>query len=180
MVNYNLGKVYRLEPIVGGKEGDIYIGSTAMPYLCTRMAQHRSDYKQWKNGTRPGTRTSYVLFDKYGFDNVHIVLLENINATSKEELFAGERKWIQSQKCVNKFIPGRKQTEYYEDNKEHILAIHRQYSENNVDKIKAIKKQYDETHKEIIRIRKQQYYQDNKERIAEIHKQYRESRRHDV
>ena len=36
MVNYNNGKIYKIEPL-NGEEGDIYIGSTTKEYLSQRM-----------------------------------------------------------------------------------------------------------------------------------------------
>ena len=50
MVNYNNGKIYKIEPIVDHDEGDIYIGSTTKHYLSQRMDKHRGNYKSWKNG----------------------------------------------------------------------------------------------------------------------------------
>ena len=41
MVNYNNGKIYKIEPIVDHDEGDIYIGSTTKQYLSMRMDKHR-------------------------------------------------------------------------------------------------------------------------------------------
>ena len=31
MVNYSFGKIYKIEPITGGEEGDVYVGSTTAP-----------------------------------------------------------------------------------------------------------------------------------------------------
>ena len=74
MVNYNNGKVYKIEPRSGGEIGDIYIGSTAEYYLSQRMGNHRYHYKLWKKN-KSNKITSYDLFEKYGLENCHIVLL---------------------------------------------------------------------------------------------------------
>ena len=37
MVNYQLGKIYKL---VDNTNGNIYIGSTCLPYLSSRLAGH--------------------------------------------------------------------------------------------------------------------------------------------
>jgi hypothetical protein len=115
MPNYNLGKVYKIEPIGGG---DIYIGSTTKPRLSQRMTGHRSSYKLWKNG-KSNKVTSFDVFDKYGIENCQIVLLESVNAKTRDELTARERHYIKTSECVNKQIAGRTQTEYREDNKEY-------------------------------------------------------------
>ncbi len=67
MVNYNNGKIYKIEPL-NGEEGDIYIGSTTKELLSQRMDTHRSDYKQFLNG-KQNNITSTKLFDKYGVEN---------------------------------------------------------------------------------------------------------------
>ena len=128
MVNYSLGKIYKIEPITGGDE--VYIGSTSLPLLSTRMAQHRSDYKRWKDNKRSAA-TSFSLFDKYGLNNCQIILIENVNATNKDELAAREGHWIRNTACVNKIIVGRTQREWVDDNKESYSLYHLQYRKNN-------------------------------------------------
>ena len=102
--DYSKGKVYKIEPICDHDEGDIYIGSTTKQYLSQRMVKHRDNFKQWKKGKRDLT-TSFNLFDKYGIQNLQIVLLESVNAKNCNELEAREAHYIQSLKCVNKNIP---------------------------------------------------------------------------
>ena len=155
MTNYNNGKIYKLEAI-NGEEGDIYIGSTTKKHLCQRMAHHKCMYKRWKDG-KVNKVLSYELFDKYGIDNVNIILLENVNAISKDELLSVESKYIKSNECINKVIPLRNIKEWSYDNKEHLdnyrkkyyldnrddkLEKSKIYSINNSDRIKEYKKQY--------------------------------------
>ena len=47
MVNYQLGKIYK---IVCNETGEMYIGSTCEPTLARRLATHVGQYKSWKNG----------------------------------------------------------------------------------------------------------------------------------
>jgi hypothetical protein len=130
MVNYNNGKIYKIEPIIDHDEGDIYIGSTTKQYLSQRMDTHKNDYKR-----KHGGMSCYKLFDKYGIENCCITLLENVQARSKDELHARERFYIQSFKCVNKNIPLRTMHEHYIDNKEKINNYHKNHYENNKDTI---------------------------------------------
>ena len=116
MVNYGNGKIYKIEPIVEHEEEEIYIGSTTKQYLSQRMGTHRESYKKWLK-TNTSKCMSFSLFDKYGAENCTIVLLEAINASSKDELLAREKHFIQSLKCVNKYIPLRSNKEYYLENK---------------------------------------------------------------
>ena len=168
MVNYSNGKIYKIESIHGGEEGDVYVGSTTAPSLSIRMAQHRCDYKGWKEG-KHGKLTSYILFEKYGVENCHIVLLESVNANNKDELFARERHWIQSLRCVNKFIPGRNKKEYQQDTKETRSIVIKKWYEANKDNRSIKGKLYAKEHSEAIRIRKKQYYLDNKEHIKQYY-----------
>jgi hypothetical protein len=139
MVNYANGKIYKIEPLIDHDEGDIYIGSTTKNLLCQRMDKHRGAYRQWKNGNRDKVM-SFDIFDKYGLENCVITLLETVNANSKDELHTRERYYIQSMKCINKYIPMRTDKEYYEDNKSEISEYQKQHYKDNKDKILEKKK----------------------------------------
>ncbi len=138
MINYNNSKIYRIEPNCDHEENEIYIGSTTKDKLCQRMATHRMHYKQWKEGKRNKTM-SHDLFDKYGVENCSIVLIENVNANNKDELLAREKHYINTLKCVNKYVPRQTEHEYYEKNKEIIIENSKQYYEFNKGKIKQRK-----------------------------------------
>ena len=131
MVNYNNGKIYKLEPICDHDECDIYIGSTTKEYLSQRMECHRRDYRNYKKGLSNNTMTSFKLFDKYGIDNCHIVLIELVHATCKDELHQRESHYIKLMQCVNKVIPLRTKKEYKEDNKELIKVTSKKYYIDN-------------------------------------------------
>jgi len=129
MVNYNNGKVYKIEPICEHDDGEIYIGSTTNT-LNKRMITHRCDYKRYKNG-KGGCYTSYTLFDKYGIENCRIILLELVNCNSKDELLAREGYYIRILKCVNMIIPDRKKQQYFEDTKEERCKYQKLYYEKH-------------------------------------------------
>ena len=140
MVNYSNGKIYKIEPITEHDEGDIYIGSTTKQYLSQRMDKHRSSYKGWKiNKTKK--MMSYDLFDKYDVNNCQIVLLEIVNANSKDELQAREKHYIKLLNCVNKYVPMRTKQEYKDDNKVKILEYQKQYKIDNREKMLTWHKQ---------------------------------------
>ena len=141
MVNYNNGKIYKIEPISGGEDGDVYIGSTTSKYLSQRMVEHRSGYKRWKNGKKERKTTSFNLFDKYGVKNCQICVLELVNVNTKDELLAREGFYIKSIICINKHIMGRTKAEYYQDTRESKA----EYQEDNREKITVYrKKRYQE------------------------------------
>ena len=134
MVNYNNGKIYKIEPIYDHDEGDIYIGSTTKQYLSQRLDTHRSNYKKWKNGNYNKVQV-FEIFDKYGVSNCQIVLIETVNAESKDELLAREKHYIKSFKCVNKYIPGQTNKEYKIIHKEEIKFKQKEYYEKNKEEI---------------------------------------------
>jgi adenylate kinase family enzyme len=153
MVNYNNGKVYKIQPIMEHDENDIYIGSTTKNYLSQRMDSHRHCYKCWKKGK--GRKVMcFELFEKYGLENCQILLIENVHANTKDELISREGYYIRKFKCLNKVIPDRTKSEY---NKE--------YNKDNKDKIKLYCSEYRKNNKEIIKENRHKYYVDNKEII---------------
>jgi hypothetical protein len=170
MVNYNSGKVYKIQPIMEHDENDIYIGSTTKKYLSQRLDNHRRSYKCWKKGR--GTKyMCYELFNKYGIENCQILLIENVHANSKDELISREGYYIRNMKCLNKVIPDRSKTEYnkeyFKDNKEIIKEKQHQYYVDNKEIINKRNNKYHVDNKEIINARKHKYYLDNKEIIKE-------------
>ena len=141
-MNYKNGKIYKIEPRGDHDEGDVYIGSTTKEYLSQRMTAHRGGFKSFKSGSRKHKLTSFNLFDKYGVENCDIILLESVEANSKDELHRREAHFIRTLKCLNKYIPLRthkeydeenkeKKKQYYEDNKDSIMERHKQYREKN-------------------------------------------------
>ena len=138
MVNYSNGKIYKIEPICDHDEGDIYIGSTTKQYLSQRMDKHRSSYKRWKNN-KCGKVQVFEIFDKYSVEGCQIVLIETVNAESKDELLAREKHYIRSFKCVNKCIPGQTDQEYRNTHKEEIKLRDKKYREANLEKLHEFK-----------------------------------------
>ena len=128
-INYKNGKIYKIEPICEHDEGDVYIGSTTKQYLSQRMTKHRTSYKSFIDGK--GCKVmAFDLFNKYGIENCDIILLELVEANSKDELHTREAHYIKTIKCVNRNVPNRTKREYYTDNKEKI----QQYRQNNKER----------------------------------------------
>ena len=95
----------------------IFIGSTTKEYLSQRMTAHRSDYRKYLNG-KGSNITSFKLFAKYGIENCNIILLESVNANTKDELLAREAHYIKTITCVNKQIPLQTKKEYNQVHKD--------------------------------------------------------------
>ena len=126
MVNYNEGKIYKIENMNGDK---CYIGSTTKQYLSQRMQFHRSDYHKWLKGNKRKC-TVYDIFEEFGIDNCRIVLLEAFSCESKDALLAREVHYMKSIPCVNKRMEGKRTPE--ENN-----AYQRKYQQAKRDKEKA-------------------------------------------
>jgi hypothetical protein len=149
MPDYSKSKIYK---IVCNITGEIYIGSTTQK-LCARLAGHRSDLKK----TIRACSAKQIL--ERG--NYSIILCEEICCNTKEQLEAIERRWIETNTCINKTIPGRTELEYrnifpdiirqrkkewYERNRERILARVKQYNEINKDKRQEYMREYHKTY----------------------------------
>ena len=113
MVNYQLGKIYR---IVCNTTGLTYYGSTCEDTMAKRLSHHKDSYKRYLNGNY-GFTTSFEILKN---ENYEIILVENFPCNSKDQLHARERFYIESNECVNKIIPTRTKKEYREQNKEEI------------------------------------------------------------
>jgi hypothetical protein len=173
MVNYNNGKIYKIESHLGDK---VYIGSTTKEYLSQRMTTHRKGYIGWKEGKRDLT-TSFLLFDEYGIKNCSIVLIELCPCESKDVLHAREAHFIRTIQCVNKMIPLRTKKEYKLDNKEKIKEDGRQYYIKNKDTINEKHKIYCAANKEQKLEYQRKYRELNKERLKARDQAYYQSKK---
>ena len=131
MPDYNNGKIYKLV----SQSGLVYIGSTTKT-LNYRLSLHKCCYKRWKVG-KFNYLTSFKVLDD---GDATIELLEEYPCKTRKELENRERFYIETNKCVNKCIPTRTMTEYYEENKNQILKWNAKYHETNKDAIDAKRK----------------------------------------
>jgi hypothetical protein len=126
MPDYQQGKIYK---ITCGDE--TYYGSTATT-LRERMRLHKKEFKKWKKGVCSNCR-SYTLFDKYGFENCPIELVEDYPCETKKELLIREDLYIKNKECINERAAYRTEEEvkeqkwqYHEDHKEERLERRRE------------------------------------------------------
>ena len=140
-MDYKNGKIYMLEPTCEYDEGDVYYGHTTST-LVKRLSHHK---------TSSNTTKSKYLIEKYGRDNIKIVLIELCPCSCKDELKAVEGKYQRENKCVNTRIEGRTRKEYnqdnrdkirgyYQDNRDKILEKQKEYRQDNSEKISGKKK----------------------------------------
>ena len=144
MVNYQNGKIYKIENLGGNM---CYIGSTTKDYLSKRMVQHRSLYKRWKDGKCVSNISVFKMFEKYGLDQCRIVLIELVPCDTKDELLKREAHYIRTLECVNKNQPiitkeerTEQQRQYRDGHKNEI----KKYNDEHKNEMQT----YRDTHKE--------------------------------
>ena len=111
-------------------EGLCYYGSTCMQ-INKRLHQHRKCYKLYKENKYTYI-TSYKVLDCIDHK---IILVEEYPCENKQQLVAREAYFIRHHPCVNKFIPGRTNEQYRQDNREIILEKKKMFYQNNKEKI---------------------------------------------
>ena len=127
MVNYNEGKIYK---IICNLTNEIYIGSTCKP-LARRLVEHICGFKRWKNGKGDNVK-SFQIIER---DDYSIVLIENVNCETKEQLLRRERFHIETNACINKCVPLRTLAEYRYEHKEFIVEQKKEYYLDNKEKL---------------------------------------------
>ena len=156
MPNYKNGKIYKL---CGG--GLTYIGSTTQS-LSQRLAQHRCNFKRFKEGK--GVCPNYSVLED---DECQITLIEDCPCERKEQLLMRERFWIENMSCINITHPLRTSQEYHRDNKESINERHQNNYHNNIEMEHERNKTYYYTNKEKEKERKAKYYLENKAKVIQ-------------
>ena len=162
MPDYQKGKIYKL---VSDHTDQIYIGSTIQK-LSQRLTKHVSDF-------RKGRKTPCNSKKLFELGNVKIILIENVPCDSKEELLKHERHYIETTNCVNKYIPGRTDAEYYHDNKEELLKQKKEYYHDNKEEILKKQREYRLKNKEDISKKIKEWHIKNKDKLKEYKKEYR-------
>jgi len=161
-IDYKNSKIYCIRSHQTDK---IYIGSTTQT-LAQRLAAHRKNFKCYPNG-----KTSYTTsFKILEYKDAYIELICNCPCNNVEELRRIEGKYIREKNCVNKFIAGRTDKEYYQDTKN---TTRKEYLEKNKERFQLYRKDYYIKHQ----IKKNEYnkvyYKENKEKLNKIKREKR-------
>lgn len=166
MVNYQLGKIYR---IVCRVTGLVYIGSTCCPTLAQRLKGHVSNYKGFKSG-KGHFITSFKVLEA---DDYFIELVALSPCNSKDELHRFEGDAMRNTECVNQREAGRSSAMRYVDNRETKCQYQKAYYASNVDAIIKQTKQYRIINAVGISEYQKQYSIDNAASLSEYRKKYR-------
>lgn len=177
MPDYQQGKIYK---IISDKTDRIYIGSTTMPRLSTRMAGHRSAYKRWNNDKEANDYLSS--FEMLQHDDAAIILIKAFPCNNKDELRAEEQVLIDERAdiCINKHradtgIRAEFRNAYEKPKHENYAEVktqsyNSQYAKDDREILR--KKKYVEENKEKVVAYRKQYYLDNAEKIRIQHNEY--------
>ena len=170
-MDYKNSKIYAIKSDLTDK---IYIGSTTQK-LCKRLSQHKQDFL--KNNLY-----KYSSIELFQLGNCYIELIELFPCSCKEELLKKEGEIIRQFKdiVINKQIAGRKQEEYYNENKEEINKKKREYMIINKEKFKEQRKNYFIEYREKSSDKRREYREKNKEKIKEQQKEYREKNKEKI
>ncbi len=129
MNKYNDSKIYK---IVDNTSDKVYIGSTCQKYISQRLQGHVKNYRRFVKGQHHFV-SSYKILESGNYD---IVLLENVNCDTVEQLRARERYFIETTlNCVNKQIPNRTNKEYHDDNEDKFKQQKKVWYEKNKDTV---------------------------------------------
>ena len=162
---YENSKIYKL---IDPESGYYYIGST-----CDKLSHRLNKHKH--TSKKHFEQKVYKAFNELGWDNVKIILIQELYLDNKDQLLRAENEvimaYIHDDKCLNskKAWTGLDkkmyEKQYRIENKDSIKIYKKEYSILNRDSIKEYMKQYQETNKEIIREKRRIYGEENKEKI---------------
>jgi len=168
MPDYQKAKIYR---IISPSKNLVYYGSTVQT-----LSQRLTDHLKKKKYNKGGQYTSYLVLD---CEDYKIELVEEYPCNNKEQLFKKEGEYIKANDCVNKYIAGRTDKEWRDDNREYLLNYDRErakkrdkqkekerkdtYRKNNPEKVKECQKKWDEQNKEKLKAKDKKYKETKKQ-----------------
>ena len=100
-----------------------------------------------------------------GIERFRIDLIEEQEASDKQDMKMKLGKYIREMGTLNSIIPGRTNKEYREDKKEEIKEKVKEYKETNIEKINTNMKKYREENKNKIHKYGKKHYEENKDMI---------------
>ena len=156
---FSQGKIYK---IISTDCNDVYIGSSSVPYLSTRLAIHKYQYKLWLNDNFYYC-SSFKLFVYNHPNTCSIELIENYPCRSKKELRKRERYWQeQLPNCIN-------QKKAYMSNKERLQSI-KNYQQS--PHYRKLKREYYQKNKTILKKNQHAWYLKNRKRIIKCQQEW--------
>jgi len=153
MVNYQLGKIYK---IVCRTTGEVYVGSTCEKTLSKRLVAHRSACSRFLEKQQGSKFSSFQIIQRGDY---YIDLLENYPCNNSDELRKKEREWYDKAECINQCRPYL----FKEEMREERLI----YDEVNKERIQEKQRKYKAEHRDHINEFKRANYHKNKKQPTE-------------
>ena len=161
-MSYKNAKIYK---ILNNATDDVYIGSTTQP-LSKRMVDHRASCKSDKSFHLQ----LHNKMNELGIENFYIELLEEYPCENVEQLRKREGERIREFATLNRYVAGRDEQQYREDNKEQRAKTNKAWREKNHDGLLQKKKDDYQNNREHYLDMKKKYYIEKKDEINEKQK----------
>jgi hypothetical protein len=168
MPDYQKGKIYKLW---SPSKNLVYYGSTTQS-----ISQRLTDHIKRKNNNNERQYTSNIILD---CEDYKIELIEEYSCNNRQQLERKEGEYIKANECVNKYVAGRTDREWREDNREYLLNYDRErakkrdkqkekerkdtYRKNNPEKVKECQKKWNEKNKEKLKAKDKKYKETKKQ-----------------
>jgi predicted GIY-YIG superfamily endonuclease len=156
-MDYSNGKLYRLVC----DDGHFYIGSTTTT-LCKRLHEHKKASRHQK---KVSSRV-YKHINTVGWDNVRIVLIEEVQCANKNELCREENKYIEKELQNPLCLNTNRSVQNSLVAKRMAVENVRRWRKNNLDYSKAKAKERYKQNKDAIAARQKANREANKEKVA--------------
>jgi hypothetical protein len=170
--DYSKTKIYKIvckDPIIT----NTYVGHTTD--IIRRKAQHK------RTCNNPNNRDYNIYLyqfirEKGGWENWSLIVIEDYPCLNKNEAERKEREYIENiGATLNKQIPTRSKSEYYETNKDDIKLKKKIYNTQNKEKRALNDKIWRENNQEKVSEKNKYYYEENKAYIKSQQKELREN-----
>jgi hypothetical protein len=103
-----------------------------------------------------------------------MIEIEKLSCIDRNDACKNERRHIELLGAtLNKQLPTRTDTEYYEEHRDDRREYNKKYREEHLDELRDQKKKYNEEHRE----HHKKYKEEHKEELKEKSKKYREEHR---
>ena len=162
-IDYSKTVIYGI--FSNSSDENIYIGHT------TDFSNRKRGHKSTCNN--PNDNLYHLMLykkirDNGGWDNYTMRLIEEYPCNTRNEATAREFFYYQNfSTALNAYVPNRDKTNYYIENKHHLLQKNKEYRKNNKETIYKNNKTYCENNKEIVKQYKIKHYVNNKPRILQ-------------
>jgi len=151
---------------------EVYVGHT------TNFIKRKANHKSKCHNPESDRHNLYIyqfIRANGGFNNWKMIEIEKYPCNNEQEACRRERHYVELfHATLNTNIPSRTMREYYEDNKESLLASNKKYYDDNAESLRKHSRDYYHKHKEERHDYRRAYYSNNKSVLQAKHRVYYE------